>query len=143
MTATDHRFNASVRWHLHEAGVTVDARRVDLSTDKTIDAGVDRRGYRFVAVQLPGRPFRIAAGCHCFTLRDARRHWTTIRGHDADHAAEIAALVDRIETEARALKGTWQPRRARLMRLRCNEQPYATSSSRPRASSRWCWLRPP
>ena len=47
-------------------------------------------------------PFRIAAGCHFFTLREARRHWTMMRGHDADHAAEITALVDRIETEARA-----------------------------------------
>ena len=27
-----------------------------------------------------------------------------MRGHDADHAAEITALVDRIETEAR---GAW------------------------------------
>ena len=36
--------------------------------------------------------------CHFFTLREARRHWTMMRGHDADHAAEIAALVDRIET---------------------------------------------
>ena len=40
--------------------------------------------------------------CHFFTLREARRHWTMMRGHDADHAAEITALVDRIETEARA-----------------------------------------
>ena len=40
--------------------------------------------------------------CHFFTLRETRRHWTLMRGHDADHAAEIAALLDRIETKARA-----------------------------------------
>ena len=88
----------------------VDGRRVDLSTDKTIDAGADCRGYRFVAVHAEAG-LRIVAGCHCFTLREARRHWTTIRGHDADHGAEITALVDCIEAEARvrgwrALTGT-------------------------------------
>ena len=74
MTFTDidhHRFTASARRHLREAGVPVDGRRVDLSTDKTIDAGADRRGYRFVAVHAEAG-LRIVAGCHSFTLREAR-----------------------------------------------------------------------
>ena len=87
----------------------VDGRRVDLSTDKTIDAGADRRGYRFVAVHAEAG-LRIVAGCHSFTLREARRHWTMTRGHDADHAAEIAALLDCIETKARA-RGWVDPQR--------------------------------
>ena len=94
-------FNTSALQRLREAGVPVVGRRVDLSTDKTIDAGADRRGYRFVAVHAEAG-LRIVAGCHCFTLREARHHWTMMRGHDADHTAEIAALLDCIETEARA-----------------------------------------
>ena len=48
---------------------------VDLSTDKTIDAGADRRGYRFVGVLHADGVVRAIAGCHCFTLREARRWW--------------------------------------------------------------------
>ena len=55
-------------------------------------------------------PTRRLGRCHFFTLREARRHWTMMRGHDADHAAEIAALVDRLEPEARA-RGWVDPQR--------------------------------
>jgi hypothetical protein len=52
---------------------TYNLRGADLSGITLIDAGQDRRGYRFVARQ--GDPMMIAAGCRWLTIADAREHW--------------------------------------------------------------------
>ena len=71
---------------------------------------------------------------------DAR---TRCRSRRGNHGAwSIASKPRRGRVGGWALKGTWQPPRARLMRLRCSAPPCGQSSSRRRASFRWCWLRP-
>lgn len=68
-----------------------DLSGADLSGANLIDAGQDRRGYRFVAVSHDDG-IRIAAGCRWFTLAEARKHWKT--------NAEALAKVEMIAAEA-------------------------------------------
>ena len=108
-TDTDYRFthtgslsleeqlNLTGLHNLRRAGAVNDGQP-DLS--KVIIAGKDRRGYRFFGVCTDGL-LRIVAGCHQFTLREARCHWREDRRGPPDHIAEIRALLDVIEAEAR------------------------------------------
>ena len=93
----EEQLNLTGLHNLCRAGAVNDGQP-DLS--KVIIAGKDRRGYRFFGVCVDGL-LRIVAGCHQFTLREARRHWLDYRGHAPDHTEEIKTLLDNIEAEAR------------------------------------------
>lgn len=84
---------ADLRWaNLRGANLRgADLSGADLSGANLIDAGQDRRGYRFVAVSHDDG-IRIAAGCRWFTLAEARKHWKT--------NAEALAKVEMIAAEA-------------------------------------------
>ena len=73
----EEQLNLTGLHNLRRAGAVNDGQP-DLS--KVIIAGKDRRGYRFFGVCADGL-LRIVAGCHRFTLREARRHWLDYRGH--------------------------------------------------------------
>ena len=49
--------------------------RVRTINDNLFWVGEDNRGYRFFGYQ-EGRKFRVKAGCHTFTMSEARRHWS-------------------------------------------------------------------
>ena len=77
-----------------------DLRGADMGGSSQIDAGQDRRRYRFVAVMWDDG-YRIAAGCRWFTQQEARAHWWD-DGYEgsAEQKAECQAKVVLIETVA-------------------------------------------
>lgn len=46
-----------------------------------ISAGHDRRGHEFTGQYHPDAGFRIIAGCRCFTIEQARTHWSEGDGY--------------------------------------------------------------
>jgi len=56
-----------------------------------VDAGQDRRGYRFVGIHHADG-WRIAAGCRWFTLAEARAHWAS--NPDALRRVELIAASE-------------------------------------------------
>jgi len=84
---------ANLRW--------ADLRWADLSGESVIDAGQDRRGYRFVAIRGE-KDVMVLAGCHWFTLAEAQKHWL---GRHKDNKAlrvECLAKVGLIDETAKA-----------------------------------------
>ena len=75
-----------------------------LGGDNIIDAGEDRRGYRFFgAKEKETDLLRINAGCReNLTLEQANWHWSKAHANDPELAAECLAKVVLIETVARA-----------------------------------------
>lgn len=70
----------------------------DLGGPTIIDAGQEKRGYRFVAIPHEDG-IRIAAGCRWFTIAEARAHW----GRDiAPSDAECLARIEMIARVARS-----------------------------------------
>ena len=62
-----------------------------------IDAGQDRRGFRFIGCRFDGGVW-VAAGCRWLSISDARAHWG--EGYPGD-AASRTYLGDRVEINAK------------------------------------------
>jgi len=78
-----------------------DLSGADLSGADLIDAGVDSRGYRWVAIREDDG-IRIYAGCRRFTLAEAHQHWDGPHEHGETVAAECRARLTLIEALAGA-----------------------------------------
>jgi hypothetical protein len=77
-----------------------DLTRANLTRTVVINAGQRSDGYWFHGWVSDG-VLKIRAGCHNFSLADARAHWTAKRGGTA-LGAETMAILDHIETVAKA-----------------------------------------
>jgi hypothetical protein len=78
-----------------------DLVRAYLAGAYLIDAGQDRRGYRFVGSLKDGNVY-VSAGCRYLALAEARRHWTAAHAGDVALRAECLAKVELIEAVAAA-----------------------------------------
>ena len=69
-------------------------RGADLSEADLWDLGTDRRGYRFLLLfDKDAKTFTITAGCRCFNLAEARKHWAARHQGDAILLAETLGRV--------------------------------------------------
>ena len=71
-----------------------DLSGADLSEADLWDLGTDRRGYRFLLLfDKDAKTFTITAGCRCFNLAEARKHWAARHQGDAILLAETLGRV--------------------------------------------------
>ena len=66
-----------------------------------IDAGQDRRGYRFVGVKQEAG-YMIHAGCRWYTTKEAKAHWNHAHDNDEPLKSEILAKLRLIAATAKA-----------------------------------------
>ena len=78
-----------------------DLSHSDLSGSNLIDAGQDRRGYRFVGVRQEVG-YMIHAGCRWLSVESAKDHWNNTHARDQPLKTEILEKLKLIAATAKA-----------------------------------------
>ena len=101
-----HRFTGKVLFSVEAASLKAAleikvGEGANLGGAYLIDAGQDRRGYRFVGVKQEAG-YMIHAGCRWYTTKEAKAHWNHAHDNDEPLKSEILAKLRLIAATAKA-----------------------------------------